>query len=563
MLSPRARPWILWLLFAIGSGFAYRWVMRAPGHPLHWDRDLGGYYNHLARGLLAGHLYLPITPHPRLLTLADPWNPAVEPDIKVHDLAFFRGRYYQYHGVGPALLLFSPWRLVTGHDLPERAAVWFFAWAGSLLWSAALLRWLTRAQLVSPALALLAVATCTSVPFLLNRVYVYEVAIAGGYFCLAAAFLALSFPGRAGLLWAGLSFGFAIACRPHLGLAAVAALVFLFPARDLRRRLTLLAPLALCGLLLLLYNYARFDSPFEFGIRYLFTVPHGNRVRLTLENILPGLRVFAAQPPHFTPVFPWIRLAFHPEQPWPPEFFLEPAIGAIFLAPFLLVLFLPLAPPLRALRNTLLFSSAAILLFLASTGWATQRYEADFLPLAVFAAALVMATRRQTLFRPLAGLAVFSGLIVNAAIALTGPYDEMARHRPLNYLRLANTFTLEARHRLALDPAFEVNLELAEPAAGPFSEPVASLGHPSHRIQIFRGRDQGQLYVEILQFGAPLVRQPFNNASRRWSIGRDSGPGQPLRILAADGTLIVAAPVPSLLLAPSEIEPGPWVKAIR
>ena len=46
-------------------------------------------------------------------------------------MALYRGRYYLYHGVAPAVLLFTPWRLVTGHDVPENFALALFCLADS------------------------------------------------------------------------------------------------------------------------------------------------------------------------------------------------------------------------------------------------------------------------------------------------------------------------------------------------------------------------------------------------------------------------------------------------
>src|SRR5256885_11759949 len=49
----------------------------------------------------------------RSLALANPWDPAVDDSLKMQDMALYNGRYYLYHGAGPALILFAPWRLVT------------------------------------------------------------------------------------------------------------------------------------------------------------------------------------------------------------------------------------------------------------------------------------------------------------------------------------------------------------------------------------------------------------------------------------------------------------------
>jgi hypothetical protein len=82
------------------------------------------------------------------LALPDPYAPDVDASIKRHDMVFFRGRYCLYHGAAPAVLLFTPWRLVTGHDVPEPLALAVFCFAGFLFSAATLLRVLsTRVRL--------------------------------------------------------------------------------------------------------------------------------------------------------------------------------------------------------------------------------------------------------------------------------------------------------------------------------------------------------------------------------------------------------------------------------
>ena len=271
---------------ALLAGVYYLWCARATGQPFQWGYDLGGYYNYLARGFARGHLSVAIEPSPKLLALPDPYAASVDDSLKVHDMAFYRGRYYLYHGATPAVLLFTPWRLITGHDVPENFALPLFCLAGFLFSAGTLLRLLGRERVeVSPALLailLLALAVSQGVPFLFSRIWVYEVAIGCGYFCLAGAvfFLVRAIGSRREPLWlaaSGLMFGLSIGCRPHLGLAAVIATAMLAVwfgrVRRLPAIISFLAPLVAAGLAIALYNYQRFGNPFEFGVRYLLATP--------------------------------------------------------------------------------------------------------------------------------------------------------------------------------------------------------------------------------------------------------------------------------------------------
>src|SRR5207249_3447846 len=126
--------------------------------------------------------------------------------------------------------------------------------------------------------------------------------------------------------------------------------------------------------------------------------------------------------PVYTPVFPWIRMVFrYPydnpiEHRFPPGYFVEPSVGVLWLAPWIIAaLLVPGGAGLgagRKVRGWLLMtgiSAAAILLFLISTHLASHRYEVDFVPLAILTALvnICIFLRRSTGWRR----AAMTGLI--------------------------------------------------------------------------------------------------------------------------------------------------------
>src|SRR5262249_21833459 len=137
---------VVFLAVAVLTGTYYLWQLRAAGYGFDWKNNQGGYYNYLARAFAHGRLELPIRPAPELLAVADPWDPKVDDSYKMHDMAFYHGRYYLYHGAGPALMLFMPFLLATGHDLPERFALFVLCFGGFLFASGVLIQWLDMAE---------------------------------------------------------------------------------------------------------------------------------------------------------------------------------------------------------------------------------------------------------------------------------------------------------------------------------------------------------------------------------------------------------------------------------
>lgn len=510
-------------------GCYYWWAVRATGSNFYWHNDLPGYYNYLGRALAAGKLHLPIDPSPELLALPNPWDPQANDPYRMHDLVLFGGRYYLYHGAGPAVLLFVPWRLITGHDLPENFAVALFCFGGFLFLTGALLRVLTLCDCMPGpfllAAMLLALGLCHSAPYLCNRIWVYEIPIAGGYFCVAGAmfFLARGLSSRRPPPWlfaSGMMFGLAISCRPHLGLVGAICLAVLITCLIAGRRRGLSLDwrgvaafsmaFCVCGAAVALYNYARFGNPFEFGLRYLLAGGTNQQgINLSAANLIPGLYYMLASPPGFSLVFPWVRLQLKlpfgaNDYPLPQGYFLEPTVGALFLAPVIIAAFFPLPRHslmkavfwralMQVLFRTSLWSCIAVLLFVAATGFTTQRYMVDFLPLAVFAAILNLACQiavrkgsARTALSGTFGVLTIYAVVANLALGITGPYDDMLAHRPLGYVRIANWFSPVERFRPLLNPSVRIDMDIAlGPETGGSKQPLLTIGGQAFRHIIY------------------------------------------------------------------------------
>jgi hypothetical protein len=68
-----------------------------------------------------------------LLKLDDPYDPQKRPPgVGLHDASYYHGRYCLYFGAAPVVTLMLPFQLLTGMDLPARAAGIVFVYAGFL-----------------------------------------------------------------------------------------------------------------------------------------------------------------------------------------------------------------------------------------------------------------------------------------------------------------------------------------------------------------------------------------------------------------------------------------------
>ena len=279
---------VLSVVMLIGISY-YRGSLLAGDHFV--SRRPVGYYGLLTQALLAGQLNLELAPDPRLLELANPYA-GPQGTERPHDMSFYRGKFYLYYGVTPVLILLGPWKLLTGTYLTETAAITTFSFAGVMLWS--LWLWRIKRRLfagISPFWMVLAVAGFGwgSPVFLhCNDATFYLVPISAAFACLAAVAVlvleaAVNARPAAAAAWLGLAsltYGLAVGARPDylLGtplLAGAALFCWWRLPRDERWRWTgwrfwwaAIVPAAMVGLGLAVYNYLRFDDPFEFGMRY-------------------------------------------------------------------------------------------------------------------------------------------------------------------------------------------------------------------------------------------------------------------------------------------------------
>jgi len=291
------------------------------------------YYNLLVDGFLSGHLYMDLALDPGK---TGPGQDPMRYTARDHDASLYRGRYYLYFGVAPAVVLFLPWKLITGQQLSQY-------WAGAILagmgyvFSAALLLRIRRDFFpgLTPRVLFVTLIILGLVnwwPILLSRVGVWEVAISAAFCFSCLTFLCLYEGIRGGgrigwLAAASASAGLAVASRPnYLFETAVllAPLAFFWmseraaPAR--RRDWALRAcalglPVAAVGALVALYNFQRFGDPLEMGTRYMILLLPNPEHFFNFAGAAFNLYLYFLAPAHFSPWFPFFKIARIPELP--------------------------------------------------------------------------------------------------------------------------------------------------------------------------------------------------------------------------------------------------------
>jgi tetratricopeptide (TPR) repeat protein len=373
------------------------------------------YYNLLVQGFQAGQLNVKRDAPPGLARLADPYDPTANAAYvgNANDLSYYKGKLYLYFGVTPAVVLFWPYAVLTGHYLPERdASIIFLILGFSIMAGLSLAIWrryFSETNVWMVLAAILAQGVALGLTIWCN---VYEAAIACGF---AFTMMALALIWRAvhevskpmrrlgWLALASLAYGLAVGARPSLLFGIVILLIPVIqtwrekngPGLFRQVGLCLAAaagPAMLIGLGLMLYNVRRFDNPFEFGWHYQLDGDYRATTarQFSFDYLWFNIRLYFLELVRWNWQFPFLKAASLPPLPEGYDKGVGDVGGGILM--IYPAVWLLLAVPLalknadgKAVPTLRWFVAAVFLLFLICSLTiclyllAGERYELDFL----------------------------------------------------------------------------------------------------------------------------------------------------------------------------------------
>jgi hypothetical protein len=413
--------------------------------------------------------------------MADPYDPAQNAPYRMHDVSLYKGRFYLYFGAAPAVTLLLPFRLLTHLRMPENLAVAIFFYFGLVAsyfsFEFVLRRFAPNSPRYFSFVAIALFGFCNFAPYILRRPAFYELAIAGGYFFFWAAvyFLLTGLAGQRTVLLrlaaAGMCLGLTLASRPNYAIAvtvslasAVGALLLMKKASSLLKSvLAIGVPFACVVMILLGYNYFRFDNVFEFGQRFqMESFPMGKT--FSPAYFAHNFRAYIFSTARIDRHFPFFHLLKQRAQIYSNDY--GEAIGGMLpTAPLTLLVFLliPLSLYWMNGRQTnnrsrplvilaLLFGLNGMLMvtFLSFNGGLTERYVLDFLPSFLFSAVLIWVVLHQELEKRITHRRALSALLallvafqvtLNLAVSLTGYYDNFHEENPETYEKIHSVFS--------------------------------------------------------------------------------------------------------------------------
>jgi hypothetical protein len=206
----------------------------------------------------------------------------------------------------------------------------------------------------------------------------------------------------------------------------------------------------------------------------------------------------------------------------------------------------------------------AVLLFLISNHFATQRYEVDFLPLAAWVAIVTLGIyvsiasgfRRRALTALLAGVVLYSA-VANLALGIGGPYFDFLKNRPQSYVRVARWFSPFRQTRPVTNPAIDVRLTAAFVPDWPgFREPLITIGHSHYAYFLYAERQLGMLRLVSQSEGSMMEYEMADPRARPLAIEMTYSPESRRVAVAVDGNEVLAHHVNMLIAAPAQVAVG-------
>ncbi len=439
----------------------------------------------------AGQVHLLDTPAKELLEMENPYDWSARRELEgvyiKWDHLLFDGKYYSYYGIAPVLLLFLPYTALTGFYFPTAEAVLLFGALGLIFLVLLFLEFaeifckrIPNSMLIS-TLAILLISCGVWYNFVYDNFY--EIAQASGFMFTCAGFFFLL---RSRILGEGrikhrhivlgtMCLSWAVLCRPTLALYCFVACILLafglikhrgatrasdptkLRSATVKYLVSALSCFVVIGGIQMLYNYARFGSPLDFGIQYSLTINDFTRSQYHTDFVMIGLYNFLLAFPRIQPEFPYVMSNFSTLSTNGYYYVANRnAVGILWRALPSLG-YLGVVPAWRSLSRKEKLEALCLLLpacviaplIIIFSIWESGygvRYCCDFAWQIILGGAAVLFllyTRRaegqgKTILRQAFNVAAVLAIIVNGAMI----YDYLSKtgHLAADYLRLARVF---------------------------------------------------------------------------------------------------------------------------
>ena len=282
----------------------------------------------------SGHVYLNDSVPESLMKLENPYDWHARDINNVGskwDYVMFEGKYYSCYNLGPVILVFLPYHLITGNYFSAELACLLFTLIGLLFLGMAyweiIKRFFKKLEMRMAILGFFCVEFCTAILISLRFCNFYEISQSaefcflaiGFYFMMSSNVLSKDRIKISRVCLSSIFVSFAVLSRAIAALYVVAMVVWfvygLIKYKKLKtKKLTVIKyivafalPYIIFGIVQMAYNYARFKNPFDFGIDHSLTMTDFQRMSMSLGTVMVSIVNFLFVIPKFDDIFPFIH----------------------------------------------------------------------------------------------------------------------------------------------------------------------------------------------------------------------------------------------------------------
>jgi len=221
----------------------------------------------------------------------------------IRDGIWYQGKYYAYFSPVPALLVFTPYKLVTGNYLEYHSGIFFFAAIVivlmALFWRLLVRMYMPNSLFSFYLLAFLTLFFASSLFYPIRHASFYSVGRLSGFMFVIAGFLLLFKSVEKGgikpikLFFACFCLALAVGCRPNLMLVSFLVPVVLWKDRSWKLAALILTPYLMVAIPIWVHNYVNFGHILETGGAHYLTWPNNHAFGL-MNPIGKGVRTFTS-----------------------------------------------------------------------------------------------------------------------------------------------------------------------------------------------------------------------------------------------------------------------------
>ena len=362
------------------------------------------------------HLDIPVTDE--LYYLENPYDQIVRDETILRDedyhwdTAYYKGKYYIYFGILPAITLLLPFYKITGIFMTSGVAILIYEFLSLILlvniFEKILDKFFKGKEIEFKVVFDLCLILCFGTLFfyIMGIPRMYELVIIAGVYAVLQSiyFVFKAFEKDESkvnfiyLFLASLFMAGAIAARPTqifmsviIGIIGIKLLIKFIKGKDIKSIIKLVLsigiPYIVIATLLMIYNYERFENVLEFGSSYQLTVNNMKEIKTGLVSSVSGVITNLFNLPQFTMDFPFLLNNNNVLTYYGYYYYENMIAGAFFIVPLLFILFdivkfnknKNVNIVLKVIVDVLLVVSIIMAMLNSAMGGSTGRYIVDYM----------------------------------------------------------------------------------------------------------------------------------------------------------------------------------------